>query len=106
MVNGYGVVGGRQWRQIAGACPGLHRRLDQARDRAKSDLAGDECRHRYLVGGIVNRGRAAAGPQRVVSQSKRREPVEIGGLESQLSDPGEMELGGRPDDTIGPSQAM
>jgi len=42
MVNGNGVVGRRQRRQIAGANPGLDRRFHNPRNRTESDLAGDE----------------------------------------------------------------
>src|SRR5260370_844972 len=106
MVNGDGVVRRRQWRQIAGSYPGVHRRLDQPRDRAKFDLAGDECPHRDLVGGIISCGGAAACPQGIVSQPKRRETIEIWHLEGPLSDLGEIALGRRTDDAIGPSEAM
>ena len=106
MVNGDGVVGGRQRGEIAGANPVLHRRLDEARDGAKPDLAGDEGGHRHLVGGIEYRRGAAAGPQRIVSQPQAREPFEIRRLEGELPDLGEIELGRRPDDSIRPSQAM
>src|SRR3984893_518892 len=106
MVNGDGVVRRCQWREIAGAYPGLHRRLDQPRDRAKFDLASDECRHRDLVCGVIYCGGAAARPQGIVSQPKRRETIEIGSLEGQLSDLGKIEPGCRTDDAIGPSEAM
>src|SRR3984957_14533839 len=103
MVNGDGVVGGRQWRQIAGAYTGLQRRLDKPDNGTKSDLAGDERRHGHLVGRVVDRGGAATGPQRVVSEPKPREAIEIGSLEGQLSDLGKIKLCRRADDAIGPA---
>src|SRR5260370_11251017 len=106
MVNSDRVVRRRQWREIAGAYPSLDRRLDQPRDRAKFDLASDECRHRDLVCGVIYCGGAATCPQGIVSQPKRPATIEIGSLEGQLSDLGEIKLGRRPDDAIRPSDAM
>src|ERR1700716_1476049 len=105
MVNGDGIVRGRQRCQIAGTYPVVHRGLDQPCDRAKSDLAGNERSHRDFVSRVVNGSRAAAGPQRVVSKAKSGKTIEIRRFESQLSDLGEIELRCRADDAIGPSEA-
>ena len=68
------------------------RRLDQPGDRAKSDLAGNEGGDCDLVGGIVDRGRAAAGPQRLIGQPQAPGSVKIRSLEGQLADLGKIEL--------------
>ena len=47
----------------------------KTRDAAEPDLAGNERCDRDLVGGVVDGGRAAAGPQRLIGQSKRRKAV-------------------------------
>jgi hypothetical protein len=106
MVNGDGIVGGRQGCEIAGTYPVVHRRFDQSGNRAKPDLAPDERRHGHFVGGIIHRGRAAAGSQRVVSEPKSRETTEIRRLKGQLADAGQIKLRGRTDDAIGPSEAV
>src|SRR5882757_9047101 len=53
MVNGDGVVSGRQDSEIAGTNPVVHGGFDKSRNRAKLDLAGDKRRHGHLVGGII-----------------------------------------------------
>src|SRR3954451_18639366 len=58
MVNGNRVIGRRQGREASGPYPLVHRGLDQPRDRAKPDLAGDERGYRNFVGSIVDGGRA------------------------------------------------
>ncbi len=106
MVNGDGIVRGRQGCEIARTYPVVHRRFDQPRNGAKPDLATDKRRHGHFVGGIIHRGRAAAGSQRIVSQPKSRETTEIRRLKGQLSDLGQIKLRCRTDDAIGPSEAM
>src|SRR6266550_2738370 len=106
MVNGDGIVRGRQGCEIAGAYPVVHRRFDQPRNGAKPDLATDKRRHGHFVGGIIYRGRATAGSQRIVSQPKSRETTEIRRLKRQLSDLGQIKLRCRTDDAVGPSEAM
>ena len=106
MVNGNGIIRGRQGREVPGANPVLDRRLDEARDGAKPDLAADEGSHRHLIGGIEYRGGATAGAQRVVGQPQTRKTLEIRRLERQLPDLGEIEPGGRTRDSIRPAEAM
>ena len=62
MVNIDGVVGRGQRRQIAGTHPIVQGGLDEPGNRAKFDLAADERGYRDLIGRIVYRGRATAGP--------------------------------------------
>src|SRR5580693_386666 len=93
MVNSNRIVGGGQRSQIAGANPGFQGRLNQPRNRPKSDLAGNEGGYRDLVRRIVDRGCSAASSQGLIGQSKRREPLKIRSLEGQLPDLGEIEFG-------------
>src|SRR4051812_48968621 len=50
MVNGNRVVRGGQWAEVSRPHPVVQRGLDQPRDRAEPDLAGDEGGHRDLIG--------------------------------------------------------
>src|SRR6516164_10120302 len=100
MVNGYSIIRRRELRQIAGPYPGFKRGLDQSGNGAKPDFAINERGHRDFVRGIIDSGGTAAGSQGLVSQPKSGKSLEIRGLESQLSDPREIEARGRPHDSI------
>src|SRR5579859_5247883 len=106
MVNGNGIIRRCQLRELSGAYPRIERRFNQARNGAKPDLAVDKRGYRHLIGRIEDSGRAATGPERVIGQSKSREPLEVWRLESQLSNLGKVELCRRPDDAIRPAKAM
>src|SRR5215469_18358443 len=106
MVNSYGVVRRVERGQIATTNPGLDGCLDEPRNRAEFDLAGNEGRDRDLVRSIEDGGCATARTQRFIGQAKSRKPFEIGSLESKLADPGKVELCCGPLDAVRPSQAM
>src|SRR5206468_12687506 len=101
MVNGYGIVGRCQWRQIAGPNPGFKGRFDQPCDGAESDLAGDERGDRHLIGGVEYGGGTATGTQGLIGETQAGEPIEIRRLEGELTNPGQVELGRGRTDSVG-----
>src|SRR5215470_8029016 len=103
MVNGNGVVGRSQGRQITGPNPGFEGRLHQARNGAETNLTSDEGSHRNLIGRIVYGGGATPRSQGLIGQSQARESLEVRRFEGKLADLGEIELGGRSFDSFGPT---
>ena len=106
MVNGDGGIDSGRFAQQTLARRLVQRRLDQRRNRRKTDASGDEFADGDLIGRIEHGWRRAAGLQGAPRQSKRRKPDQIGRLEGQFAHLCQIEPGRRPIDALRPRQTM